>query len=290
MPWKADPDKKATAVCGSCGEHFTYYKSSPKEFCSKACFGASRRTTTVCPVCGETFAFQKAWPRRYCSRKCAGKVTVVNATRPARPPIVLQCGQCRRTFHVTPANAGRRFCSRPCSWAWRKSQTAAKRAEQAAKRAPRRPYRRPPQQRTCGQCGIAFIIKPTEATAVNNGRGRMFCSRSCWSARMSVIQSGENSPSWKGGPAYGVSWPAARDAARARDLVCADCGRTPEQNRKALDVHHLVPFRSFGIRRHVEANALENLVALCQRCHIKREWATNWSRRWPFADQVAHEA
>jgi hypothetical protein len=37
----------------------------------------------------------------------------------------------------------------------------------------------------------------------------------------------------------------------------------------------LVPFKSFGVERHQEANRLDNLVSLCQLCHLNREWATN---------------
>jgi len=36
-------------------------------------------------------------------------------------------------------------------------------------------------------------------------------------------------------------------------------------------VHHLRPFRCFGLSRHLEANALTNLIALCHSCHRKAE-------------------
>lgn len=64
-------------------------------------------------------------------------------------------------------------------------------------------------------------------------------------------------------------------AARARDKVCQRCGKTPKEAGKALDVHHLVPFRQFGLARHAEANRIENLIALCNPCHLLTEWEGN---------------
>ena len=75
---------------------------------------------------------------------------------------------------------------------------------------------------------------------------------------------------------YGPSWQAARRAARERDSFrCARCG-APERTRREHDVHHLVPFRSFGYipgtnDNHLKANALENLVTLCAACHQRLE-------------------
>lgn len=77
---------------------------------------------------------------------------------------------------------------------------------------------------------------------------------------------------------YGPNWEVQRNAARARDAFrCAQCG-TPEAAAGARqhDVHHIVPFRSFGYvpglnERYREANALENLQTLCRACHTRAE-------------------
>jgi DEAD/DEAH box helicase domain-containing protein len=74
---------------------------------------------------------------------------------------------------------------------------------------------------------------------------------------------------------YGPNWDAQRNAARARDgYRCQQCG-TPETIRQH-DVHHLVPFRSFGYvpglnDNYLLANALDNLVTLCHACHARTE-------------------
>jgi DEAD/DEAH box helicase domain-containing protein len=75
---------------------------------------------------------------------------------------------------------------------------------------------------------------------------------------------------------YGPSWPGARLAARERDdFRCAHCG-APEPQGREHDVHHRIPFRSFGYipgqnENHREANALENLTTLCAACHQRVE-------------------
>ncbi|NLE43092.1 MAG: DEAD/DEAH box helicase [Chloroflexi bacterium] len=75
---------------------------------------------------------------------------------------------------------------------------------------------------------------------------------------------------------YGPSWPAQRDAARARDSFrCRQCG-VPESSGRQHDVHHITPFRTFGYvvgvnEMHKVANQLENLITLCWSCHHRLE-------------------
>ncbi|MDW8069621.1 MAG: DEAD/DEAH box helicase [Anaerolineae bacterium] len=77
---------------------------------------------------------------------------------------------------------------------------------------------------------------------------------------------------------YGPDWPAQRAAALARDgYRCRHCG-TPEREGHPLEVHHLVPFASFGYVPGVNdlyrlANRLENLITLCGACHRRAERA-----------------
>lgn len=77
---------------------------------------------------------------------------------------------------------------------------------------------------------------------------------------------------------YGPDWPAQRAAALARDgHRCRHCG-APEREGHPLEVHHLVPFASFGYvpgvnDLHRLANRLENLITLCPACHRRVERA-----------------
>lgn len=63
---------------------------------------------------------------------------------------------------------------------------------------------------------------------------------------------------------YGKAWPKLAESIRARDgYRCANCG-AKEQGR-AWHVHHKIPLRNFSDIE--EANAPQNLITLCPRCH-----------------------
>jgi DEAD/DEAH box helicase domain-containing protein len=75
---------------------------------------------------------------------------------------------------------------------------------------------------------------------------------------------------------YGPNWEAQRTRVRARDgYRCTQCG-APEAPNRQHDVHHLVPFRTFGYlpglnENYLLANRLENLALLCRACHRRLE-------------------
>jgi DEAD/DEAH box helicase domain-containing protein len=75
---------------------------------------------------------------------------------------------------------------------------------------------------------------------------------------------------------YGPNWQAQRKRVRERDgYRCTQCGR-PEAEGRQHDVHHRVPFRTFGyapgLNEHYrEANRLSNLVLVCRTCHRRLE-------------------
>lgn len=80
---------------------------------------------------------------------------------------------------------------------------------------------------------------------------------------------GENHPSWEGGYEgyYGKSWNQNRTRAVERDdRQCVICG---EGDR--IEVHHITPFRKFGVENEAEANKLDNLITLCPDCHGRWE-------------------
>ncbi|MFQ6609876.1 MAG: DEAD/DEAH box helicase [Fidelibacterota bacterium] len=74
---------------------------------------------------------------------------------------------------------------------------------------------------------------------------------------------------WSNSPNdYGDEWSQIRKKARERDrFKCTNCGIT--ESRRAHDVHHKIPFRSFTDPD--DANRLDNLVTLCHSCHMKAE-------------------
>ena len=75
---------------------------------------------------------------------------------------------------------------------------------------------------------------------------------------------------------YGPNWQEQRKRVRARDgYKCAVCS-TPEAETRQHDVHHTVPFRTFGYlpgynENYRDANRLDNLQLLCRSCHQRVE-------------------
>ncbi|HXF62597.1 MAG TPA: Zn-binding domain-containing protein, partial [Caldilineaceae bacterium] len=63
---------------------------------------------------------------------------------------------------------------------------------------------------------------------------------------------------------------------RARDgYRCTQCG-LPEPPNRQHDVHHLIPFRTFGYvpglnNHYLQANRLSNLILVCRSCHHRLE-------------------
>lgn len=91
--------------------------------------------------------------------------------------------------------------------------------------------------------------------------------------KISNSMEGEKSWRWRGGAKkyQGTSWKPQRRKALDRDgHVCRKCGGF-ESNGKGISVHHIIRFGNFGKDRHEEANALDNLITLCQKCHYKLE-------------------
>ena len=114
----------------------------------------------------------------------------------------------------------------------------------------------------CEQCQKSFYRKNAELKTHN------FCCRECMGAWQSQNMIGENSNSWRGGwpEYYGPSWSSRRRQAYERDNgTCQCCNATADQFGRALDVHHIKPFRLFS--DHNDANDLSNLVTLCPICH-----------------------
>lgn len=83
--------------------------------------------------------------------------------------------------------------------------------------------------------------------------------------------SGEDHWNYQGGDSdsryYGPSWREQRKKALEKaNYKCEHTGITQKEHKekygKGLDVHHIVPFREFGVENHEEANRLDNLRVL----------------------------
>lgn len=255
-------------TCRQCGKVIRVrpfrYQPERGNFCSAACRATTSKVPPVertCQGCGSIFSVA-AWrvgkgEGQYCSRACRDMHAHRRQRDPANGPTAV-CPICGMVYTPWKFGRVRQYCSQECAGRANVGNIArwAPSAFTAA----------------CEQCGAPFETTPKRTC------GR-FCRHACFAAWMADgnALAGEHNPKWRGGrlPYYGASWQRARRQTRLRDGNCQDCGITPSALGKALDVHHLVPFRAFGVERHREANDLANLVALCPPCHMRWEWTAN---------------
>ena len=141
-----------------------------------------------------------------------------------------------------PLEAGRRaYCSDRCRYQWQKFV--------------------PSRELKCVGCGKTVFVPASH-------HKRKYCTKRCADAHYnSTYRRGPNNPRWRGGRvlSYGPGWKEIKERVRERDKNCRRCGKTPEENGRKLDVHHLGPYRFTG------DNDLENLEGLCRSCHMRSE-------------------
>jgi HNH endonuclease len=124
-----------------------------RQFCSSACYQASKRAAHICVECGksfETIASRKV--ARFCSRACfsAG----AKKWRTKNHSTTKQCKHCGKDFHTKPSHYVRRaFCSRDCTYAF---------AVAAAS-----------ETRKCIECGADFPAKIGQRTKLCGQKCKM---------------------------------------------------------------------------------------------------------------------
>lgn len=169
-----------------------------------------------------------------------------NLRKQQRPStkIELTCPHCGQSFFRDPSRLtyGRgKYCSSECQYA-------------AIKAKPKKGL----LSLTCIGCGAGFQRQERNLHS-RKGAGK-YCSRAC----RDTHRVGHLHPQYLGTPTEkrGPNWQAQRRKALKRDnYTCQHCAN-PADN-----VHHIMPFRYFGMKRYKEANDLGNLISLCESCH-----------------------
>ncbi len=215
----------------------------------------------TCDYCGNTFLqypSNRVDPPYFCNRTC------YHAWRSMSPAITV-CEVCKNPFEHKSCQP-RRFCGRACGGIWASANRLKERAPVWKGGMP---------ERTCEMCHKVY--QQVAYSNQNRPQQHFFCSHSCHGAWTSIHRSGSNNPLWKGDCKkyryYGPNWKQQKRLARKRDAYkCRACGKTTKQNGRALDVHHLKPFRDFNYipdanDNYLEANDLTNLVSVCHWCH-----------------------
>lgn len=100
--------------CKYCGEEFKP-KQGVEKFCSRECWGKSRRVKSVkinCPTCGDEFEIKpyliKEGVKRFCSKKC---YTKYRAKHKYEERICEYCGE---TYTIYSSRKNR-YCSTDCA-------------------------------------------------------------------------------------------------------------------------------------------------------------------------------
>ena len=207
----------------------------------------------ICGVCGEEFNTSKKGVE-YCSAECGHKSQ--------RDRVSLECEQCGRKFDAKPSEVeGKRFCSLDCKGNWFSKHVTGE-SHPSYKSDAR-------IEKACKYCGENFTVASWElGNGKNNGT---YCSKECMDQWRREYWVGENNPLYKGGDQYyGENWHSQRRKALKRDQYrCQVCRVTASGLSREPSVHHVTPIRDYD--RPEDANAVDNLVTLCESCHSKWE-------------------
>jgi hypothetical protein len=126
-------------ICKHCGRTFRARRARGNPYCSDTCAAAAQQAAAVvvtCARCGKvgTYAPSIGTRRLHCSEACARADTLYGACERCgkrfllsppgrrhcseacrRPPILIDCQECGKTFRIVPSMAGvRQFCSFMC--------------------------------------------------------------------------------------------------------------------------------------------------------------------------------
>lgn len=230
--------------------------------------GERLRETRNCVFCGDEFEVPgNNLDQKYCSRRCSSRSRSQEqkAKRPRN-----NCVNCGRLFRVKPSKEEiRKYCSAKCSTEARRDRVEVTCAEcgdvfdVASGEASDRMFcskdcvHSAQQSRTeleCVECGSLFEVTPFQASQ------RVFCSADCVHENLREDQDNV--------PRRGVFWENQREMCLSRDdYTCQACG----EQRRELQVHHIIPARHFDRGEEQTAHSLSNLVSLCPECHGKWE-------------------
>lgn len=265
-------------ICQYCGKHYSNPRN--KFFCSRACSNKSRTfpLSKICPECNKNFykRANKNSPcfrgNKYCSPECRYKAqSKLQKKAPnanceycdtpfrARPSMVAKgldrfcsricadkartkwpktstCKTCGKQFQYNPGHSGI-FCSWECLINWHESQAIYVK---------------------CQQCGKNFRVLACE----QRKGGRKYCSIECF--RAAYI--GDKTFLWKDGRSF-EPYPIKfnnylKESIRRRDhYICQICGKTQEENGRALDIHHIDYDKT-----NIDPS---NLSSLCWSCNAR---------------------
>lgn len=277
--------KRVKTTCDCCGKEFEKkrdeYKKSINHFCSKECVHKfqNHKKEVVCMNCGVLFLVSPSLSngRLYCSDKCKYEHAKTRETKNRKiitcdccgkefvrfnyrldkniknycsyecmgkakeKKVDITCQHCQNVFKVKQSTYelfNTRFCSMKCRDEYYKYDKNGVPWE---------------TNRICQECGKSFI---TERYRVRAGFGK-FCSKKCMEKNRTVQYSEEDKHFYSS-----ATWRKLKKACQEQyDYTCQICG----VRDKSIHIHHMIP-RMWG-----GPDDINNLIALCNSCHIKTE-------------------
>lgn len=260
---------KEIAVCPTCGRD-DFVSEQYMKVHHKQAHGESIAGREVeCDYCGN---ITRKIPSKindthnFCDETCHGKWRSENLYGEDHPlyiedkPLV-ECEQCGEEYEVTPAVEDEsRFCSLSCKYEWTSENWSGKDHPS---------WSGGKLELECIICGETVKRKPSHYEDGDN----VFCSQSCHRKYQSRHQVGENHHNYSGGRVkeYGENWYRQRRKAIERDGgQCQLCGVHRDELPQDISVHHITPREEFITGGEIDAenaNALDNLICLCEPCH-----------------------
>lgn len=206
-----------------------------------------QESNTDCPTCGDSFSTEAGMKGHHAQvhgESIAGFQT--------------ECEYCGAEFRIRQSDRleTKNFCDDECQGNWQSENRSGEDSHA---------YEGKTIEVECEFCGSDVEKNKSQ---LDENQERYYCGYQCqadW--RKENINTGSHD--------YGETWYSQRrKALRRADHECEDprCNRTECQNGNSLEVHHIVPFRTFNSSE--VANDLDNLLVLCREHHneIEPKW------------------
>lgn len=228
------------SICKHCGKSFSYnpYNKVGK-YCSWECYKVCCKGKNNNNYKNAGIKICKVCKKEYNSYNSRRNVCSWSCANIFKTHKVIKiCEWCKKEFSTNKARANKmRFCTRNCFSNYINQIGYI--------------------TKTCEQCKNKFTIKKSLEQI-------RYCGVTCLGLARRQLYKGSGNPRWLGGCSdyRGDDWKENRRIAYERDIgACQRCG-TQEAR---INVHHIIPYR---ISKN---NSIENLISLCNKCHVSEE-------------------
>lgn len=242
-------------------------ENTENHYCDMDCYSSdSNKSTIPCSWCEEDTEVppfkQKRDKNHFCSQDCYGEwksENVVGENHPRYNSIDAVCDNCgneitKQKCHYD--NFDTHFCDENCRVEYQVGENATN-------------YQGGKEVVGCDYCDDDVELYSNKV----NHYDHTFCDPECRSAWQSDNIGGPTHHWWTGGTSFyhsirrnlpDGSWKGTSQDYR-EGKNCENCGVSPSDLDRELDVHHIIPIKAGG------TGSEYNLMALCHSCHQKAE-------------------